>query len=1345
MRSTGSNPNLKPNSKPNSTTSTKSADGSLATASHLWRTVFTVLFALTLLMVLATVGAIQTQTGARLLWQGLTHAMHGSVDGEFMSGTLADGLTLRNVTYRSAGQVIKIDSLQSKWHLFRSPLSLDITQFKINTLDLTLLPTPPKPIVLPNQIKLPIGLDLKNVQIRHLIVHQNSATSEYSDIALHGSSDGIEHTLTLANAVTPFGIAKGTFNVNGKRPFALTGHAKLIGTEKGSSYAIDSRLSGSLELLGIHLDAQGYQLHGSAVVEATPFAAVPLQSAQLELTHVDPKAINPAWPHADIDLHALLKPVQPLSKAAQPGTTPSAQLQIAGPITITNTLAGPLDQGLLPLKSAAINVNIEPTRQQLTAVKITLPDNATLSGNGVLQKSSTATTGSLQLVANNLNLQAIHSSLLSTSFKGPLTARINGNQQSLELALADSSVSVSAAADITPKQITIKSAQIKAGAAELAIHATLTRDEAAIYAVAGKLVNFNPALFIPGATSTASRHTGKAAGNHSALNVKVARINTTFDAQGSLRPELRANVNFKIYDSAYDNLPMTGNGELHLVGKQLLPSKVDLFIAGNALKLNGSFGQPADLLHIDLNAPALNRLGFGLSGLLKIQGQLGGTMTRPEVDAHYVAEHLSFGKYRADYLSGNAKTQGVPGTTPDAKITFGLKGRGLSTGDIQLANIKAAIDGVYASHTIELSTNGKVRGQPLAASVKAQGNLKEVSGGMTWDGTIKSLENTAVPRVHLTAPMHVVLAPGKLELGAGRLSVAHTVIDLKSFRYQPGSLVSEGRISALSIAEILKLREQFTGITTPLDTNLVFDANWNVRLANRASGNFQINRRSGDVRVSNNALALTAFALRADLAGTAVKLNANVAATRLGPINAQGRIGLLPIDGMVMVTPDSSVAGHVTAAIAQLKSLGVLAGPGIALVGRANADIVVSGVLGNPKLSGTVNGDGLGVTLYDQGIRLHDGIARITLNNNIVELRQLQLHGGDGTLRATGRIALDQSNQGLNATVIADKLQLLSHPSGKLTLSGQAKASNVDGRLLIAGKFTVDQAQFSLPEKSAPKLGDDVVIIRGGKAPPTVARNSSDGAVKPAGAFTPAVDVDVNLGKQFYFKGSGAELRLIGALKVQSAPGESPEAFGTIRVAEGSYEAFGTKLAIENGVINFQGPLRNPNINILAMRRQADIASGVKISGTAQRPRVTLVSEPEMAQEEKLSWLVFGHGSSSGSGAGGTGQAQTAVKGAALGLLNNLGGKNVAKTFGLDQLALGSSEYGLNGGQVVNLGKKISDKISIGYEQSLASAGSVLKLTYDLSQYWSLVLRGGTVTGMDVLYNKRFDTLRKKQ
>jgi len=147
----------------------------------------------------------------------------------------------------------------------------------------------------------------------------------------------------------------------------------------------------------------------------------------------------------------------------------------------------------------------------------------------------------------------------------------------------------------------------------------------------------------------------------------------------------------------------------------------------------------------------------------------------------------------------------------------------------------------------------------------------------------------------------------------------------------------------------------------------------------------------------------------------------------------------------------------------------------------------------------------------------------------------------------------------------------------------------------------------------------------------------------------------------------------------------------------------------------------------------------VHVTGTVRQPRVELVSEPDVPEQEKLNWLVFGR---SGATDGSTGQAQAAEKEAALGLLNKFGSTRIAKTFGLNQLAIGSSDFGNKGTQqVVSLGKEISNRLSVGYEQSLAGAEGVLKLTYELSRHWSIVVRGGTIGGLDVFYSKRFDAL----
>jgi translocation and assembly module TamB len=199
-------------------------------------------------------------------------------------------------------------------------------------------------------------------------------------------------------------------------------------------------------------------------------------------------------------------------------------------------------------------------------------------------------------------------------------------------------------------------------------------------------------------------------------------------------------------------------------------------------------------------------------------------------------------------------------------------------------------------------------------------------------------------------------------------------------------------------------------------------------------------------------------------------------------------------------------------------------------------------------------------------------------------------------------------------------------------------------------------------------------------------------------------------------------------------------------VVNGVYEAFGAKLTIEQGILAFQGPLDNPGLNIIAMRREREVEAGVQVTGNVRVPRIDLVSSPNLPEEEKLSWLVFGHGSSTTSGSGN--QAQAAMQVAATGLLNKMGSSEVASGLGLNTLSLGASNTGaLAGQQVVTIGKEISSKLSVGYEQSLAGIGGIVKLTYELSRNWSVAFLGGSSTGLDILYSNRFDSLgdRRRQ
>jgi translocation and assembly module TamB len=341
-------------------------------------------------------------------------------------------------------------------------------------------------------------------------------------------------------------------------------------------------------------------------------------------------------------------------------------------------------------------------------------------------------------------------------------------------------------------------------------------------------------------------------------------------------------------------------------------------------------------------------------------------------------------------------------------------------------------------------------------------------------------------------------------------------------------------------------------------------------------------------------------------------------------------------------------------------------------------------------------------------------------------------------LRATGKVRLDQQQPDLTASIIADKLELFASPDRELMLSGSASIANagLQGGMAIDGKFTVDHALIDLPESSAPSLGDDVVIerpdgtIKGGNQPITAATE------KPVGPFTPRANIAINLGDRFRFKGAGADLGLAGTITAMSAPNMPLRAVGNVRVTPGStYTAFGRKLNIENGFFTFNGPVANPGLNILAMRRNQEVEAGVQVTGTVQAPVAKLISEPNVPDNEKLSWLLFGHGTDQGNNVG-----QQSAMTSALALLGSTSGKRIAQTFGLDEFTIGSSEVGLTDPQVVMVSKAINERLVIGYEQGLQSASNAVKATLNLSRFWAVTAYGGTYQGVDLSYTRRFNS-----
>jgi len=209
----------------------------------------------------------------------------------------------------------------------------------------------------------------------------------------------------------------------------------------------------------------------------------------------------------------------------------------------------------------------------------------------------------------------------------------------------------------------------------------------------------------------------------------------------------------------------------------------------------------------------------------------------------------------------------------------------------------------------------------------------------------------------------------------------------------------------------------------------------------------------------------------------------------------------------------------------------------------------------------------------------------------------------------------------------------------------------------------------------------------------------------------------------------------------------------------GVFEGYGQKLSIERGIVTFNGPLANPGLNVVALRKGLAVEAGVGITGTARRPLVRLVSEPNVPDPEKLGWIVLGRPPDQGSGG-----EMALLLPAAQALLGGGGNMSagLANALGIDELSFGSSidsrsrvqtssvaSSSVTGasstyrgetvpGQVITLGKRLSSQAMLSFEQSVTGTSSVVKLTYQLTRRISVIGRAGSENALDGLFSISF-------
>src|SRR5260364_166387 len=120
------------------------------------------------LLASALFAALTTEAGARSAWR-LARAFTGGGLG----GTLAGGIRMRALRWRDGEADICTDRLDGQWRLTRAPLRLTVYFLRIGAVDAHLPPsTDEEKAALPESLKLPLALDIRDAQMERLRLHR---------------------------------------------------------------------------------------------------------------------------------------------------------------------------------------------------------------------------------------------------------------------------------------------------------------------------------------------------------------------------------------------------------------------------------------------------------------------------------------------------------------------------------------------------------------------------------------------------------------------------------------------------------------------------------------------------------------------------------------------------------------------------------------------------------------------------------------------------------------------------------------------------------------------------------------------------------------------------------------------------------------------------------------------------------------------------------------------------------------------------------------------------------------------------------------------------------------------
>lgn len=747
---------------------------------------------------------------------------------------------------------------------------------------------------------------------------------------------------------------------------------------------------------------------------------------------------------------------------------------------------------------------------------------------------------------------------------------------------------------------------------------------------------------------------------------------------------------------------LRGSGHLHLSPNEVLDGTLDLASASSTIKLLARPGNNNDAditLAIASLSDWLPDAGGALNGQFRVRGKL----PKLAVNGNLQGESVAWQTQHIGQLQLEADVPDI--SSPGGKLE--LHASSANIGGLAFRQIRLNGQGTSTQHQLTLDAQG----DQLSTALALSGTLK----GQNWNGTLSSLslDVKGLPRWHLQQAARLGWTNGSASLSELCLTAGDPLLCVSGNYDKAGNLDASYRLHAVPLTLIVDA----TG-----NANMLFSADGLLEgngkihrtAAGLLTGNASITSPQGRFTYNEHpeqpALTYTALALNATLAPGNQQLNVRAA------LNGNGRL-----DGQVSITgAQETLAGDVGVHLDNLSFINLFTDAIANVKGRMDGDFKLGGTLSEPTITGQAGVDGFAAEVPDAGLRLTDGKLTLSAANT----REIRINGsvtsGKGALAIDGTAGLDAQTP-TSITLKGSNVTAADIPVAKVAISPDLLVRRDAQGINATGSVKLDNADVNLdklPSGGANQASPDIVIV--------------DQPQQPANSGPEPIiaSIRVDLGQHTHLVGMGLDGHLKGVLTVDERPGRSTTGQGQITV-DGTYKAYGQNLQIQQGQLLFAStPIDNPGLNIRALRSLTPNATvdqgqqvGLQITGTAQRPVLTVFSNPAMDQSDALSYLVTGKPISQVKGSeGNTVNAAAQALGSATG---NLLAKSVGSKLGISDIGVSSSDA-LNGNSAFTVGKYLSPRLYLSYGVGLFEPGQVITLRYRLSRRWSFEAQNAT-------------------